>query len=48
MKIIGGSEFNNDFIKSNVSKGLIIWKTNSNHYAVSIDWQINPYSQIIE
>ena len=47
MKIMGRSEFNDDFIKSNVSTGLIIWKTNSNNYAVNIGWQIIPYSQII-
>ena len=48
MKIMGRSEFNDDFIKSNVSTGMIIWKTNSNHYAVNIGWQIITYSQIIE
>ncbi len=48
MKIMGRSEFNDDFIKSNVSTGLIIAKTNNSRYAVNIGWQIIPYIQEIE
>ena len=47
MKIMGRSEFNDDFIKSNVSQAWLSEKQIATRYAVNIGWQIIPYNQII-